>query len=325
MKSSNLVLIFLFILILIGGFYWYKREQKLAAAPKFSEAIVTRDTISTSVLSTGVVKPENRVEVKPSIAGRAEKVLVNEGDKIRKGQTLLVMSSTERAALLDAASARGPEELAKWERLYRETPILAPVAGEIILRNIEEGQTFSTNDAILVMSDRLVIEANVDETDLARVRVGQDVSVTADAYPDQPIQAKVGTIAHEATTVNNVTTYVVKVIPQKANLKGPQFLRSGMTANVRFQLANRENVLTVPPEAVIVENGKYMINKKAPGQEQPVRVPITIGLSDGKRTEVTSGVIEGETVFIAQAPPDDPSANQSGTNPFNPSRGMRKR
>jgi membrane fusion protein, macrolide-specific efflux system len=304
-KSSNLKLIIALVIVVAigGGTYWYKREQKLQSAPKFTDATVTRETIATSVLSTGVVKPENRVEVKPSIAGRAEKVLVQEGDKIRKGQTLLIMSSTERAALLDAASARGPEELAKWEKLYRETPILAPVGGEIILRNIEEGQTFATSD-------------------LARVKVGQDVKVIADAYPDQPIQAKVGTIAREATTVNNVTTYVVKVIPKNA----PEFLRSGMTANVRFQLANRENVLTVPPEAVIVENGKYMITKRVAHQEQPVRVPITIGLSDGKRTEVMSGVTEGETILISQAPAEDPNAGQAGSNPFGgPPRGMRKR
>lgn len=321
-KSSRFkfLLVGLLILVLGGGWFWYRRAQKLDAAPKYNEVKVTRETIGMSVLSTGVVKPENRVEVKPSIAGRAEKVLVVEGDKIRKGQTLLIMSSTERAALLDAASARGPEELAKWEKLYRETPILAPVGGEIILRNIEEGQTFSTSDAILVMSDRLVVEANVDETDLARVKVGQDVKVVADAYPDQPIHARVGTIAREATTVNNVTTYVVKVIPKKA----PDFMRSGMTANVRFQLANRENVLVVPSEAVAVDNGKYMILKGSPVGVEPVRSAITIGLNDGKRTEITSGVSEGETVLIPQVA-EDTGANPSGTNPFGPPRGMRKR
>ena len=306
-KSSRFkfLLVGLLILVLGGGWFWYRRAQKLDAAPKYNEVKVTRETIGMSVLSTGVVKPENRVEVKPSIAGRAEKVLVVEGDKIRKGQTLLIMSSTVRAALLDAASARGPEELAKWE---------------IILRNIEEGQTFSTSDAILVMSDRLVVEANVDETDLARVKVGQDVKVVADAYPDQPIHARVGTIAREATTVNNVTTYVVKVIPKKA----PDFMRSGMTANVRFQLANRENVLVVPSEAVAVDNGKYMILKGSPVGVEPVRSAITIGLNDGKRTEITSGVSEGETVLIPQVA-EDTGANPSGTNPFGPPRGMRKR
>lgn len=309
-------------LILVVAGIWYFKFRKSEPVLEYTNAYVTRETLSTSVLSTGVVKPENRVEIKSSIAGRAEKVLVNEGAKVRKGQTLLIMSSTERAALLDAASSRGPEELEKWKKLYRETPILAPVSGEIILRNIEEGQTFSTSDSILVMSDRLVVEANVDETDLARVKIGQDVHVIADAYPDQPIRARVGTIAHEATTVNNVTTYVVKVIPVKA----PEFLRSGMTANVRFQLANRENVLIVPSEAVVVENGKYMIYKRAgePGHEKPTKFPITVGLSDGKRTEVTSGVNENETILIAPQTAND-AAPQSGSNPFGMPRGPRRR
>ena len=318
MKKLSLALLALVIVFALWFFKFRKTEQ----APEYTNAVVARETLSTSVLSTGVVKPENRVEIKSSIAGRAERVLVNEGDRVRKGQTLVIMSSTERAALLDAASSRGPEELEKWKSLYRETPILAPVSGEVILRNIEEGQTFSTADAILVMSDRLVVEANVDETDLARVRVGQNVKVIADAYPDQPIEARVGTIAHEATTVNNVTTYVVKVIPVKA----PKFLRSGMTANVRFQLANRENVLTVPSEAVVVENGKYMIFKNSgePGREVPTKFPITVGLSDGKRTEITTGVSEGEAVLIPPQVLQD-AAPDSGSNPFGMPRGSRRR
>ena len=102
----------------------------------YREAPVKRGKIEVSVVSTGVVQPENRLEIKPPIAGRVEQVLTREGQKVRKGQILAWMSSNERAALLDAARAKGPEEVARWEELYRATPILAPISGTIILRPI---------------------------------------------------------------------------------------------------------------------------------------------------------------------------------------------
>lgn len=300
--------------------YFYLKNSK-GKTLQYVPVKVERGSIVTTVLSTGTVNPENRVEVKPPIAGRAESVLVKEGDHIKRGQTLVLMSSTERAALLDAARARGKEELKKWEELYRATPILAPVAGTIIQRQIEPGQTFAVSDSILVISDRLIVEAQVDETDLARIKVGQRAEIVLDAYPDRPIEAKVGSIAYESTKVNNVTTYVVKTIPNEE----PNFMRSGMTANVRFEIESRIDTLVVPSEVIKVEGGQTFVFKEGQTPDRPRKELVTTGLSDGKQTEILSGVEEGEVLFIPQVITKDGGNESRGTNPFGPPSRPRRR
>ncbi len=89
------------------------------------------------VSTTGVVEPQNRVEIKPPIAGRIEEILVKEGDKVKKGDILCLMSSTERAALLDAAHLKGEKELKYWEEVYKPIPLIAPIDGEVIVRAAE--------------------------------------------------------------------------------------------------------------------------------------------------------------------------------------------
>ncbi len=308
-------------LLVLGGisFGVYKYRASRSSKVSYKSEVAERTTIAQTILSTGSVKPVTRVDIKSPISGRAEKVLVNEGDHVRKNQVLALTSSTERAALLDAARDRGPEELAKWEELQRPVPILAPISGEIILRAIEPGQTFATTDVILAMSDRLMVEALVDETDIAQVKKGQEAQIVLDAYPDQPFSGKVYKIAYDATTTNNVTTYHVDVLPDDI----PAFMRSGMTANVTFEIAKKVDVVAVPTEAIKVRDGrKVVLVPGASGDERSRMVEVETGMTDGKRTEIVSGLNEGATVLIVQA---KTSAAEQGTNPFMPSRPSGKR
>jgi membrane fusion protein, macrolide-specific efflux system len=313
-KSKSIWLILLVVIVFVsGGLWWRTRSAKPSAT--YREARVTRETLSLTILSTGGVKPETRVDIKPSIAGRAETVLVKEGDRVRKGQTLVWMSSTERAALIDAARAKGAEEEKKWEELYRPVPIVAPITGTVILRSIEPGQSFATTDPILAMSDRLTVEAQVDETDIAQIKQNQQAVIVLDAYPNEKIEGKVEKIAYEATTTNNVTNYNVVVIP----LKTPDFMRSGMTANVTFEITKKENILVVPTEALKVREGRSyaLVKREGDNKSEPKEIEVKTGLTDGKQTEIAGGLDEGETVLIGVASLE---TTKSGTNPFMPTR-----
>ena len=235
-------------IIIVAGtasaiWFWRARAEKTTP---YQEIRVQRDSLATFVLTTGMAQPQNRLEIKSPVAGRVEESLAREGEKVRKGQILAWMSSTERAALMDAARAKGATELAYWEQLYKPTPLVAPLDGDIIARKIEPGQTVTASDILYVMSDRLIIEAQVDETDIGRIVVGQTADITLDAYPQDVIPSKVDQIAYEAKTVNNVTTYLVDVLPGKV----PAFLRSGMTANIKVLTAATNRVLVLPSEAV---------------------------------------------------------------------------
>ena len=293
----------------VGGFLAWRESQPTASS--FRAHKVTRGDLEITILSTGAVQPKNRLEIKPPLAGRAEEVLVNEGDRVRKGQLLLWMSSTERAALLDAARARGPDELRRWEEFYRATPVLAPIDGTVILRNVEPGQSFTNNDAVLVIADRLMVEALVDETDIAQVRIGQTAYITLDAYASDRIPAKVDAIAYEAKTVNNVTTYTVDVVPNQT----PPFMRSGMTSNVSFLVAHRRGVLVLPTQAVRTRDGRHyvLVPSDARGAE-PIQKTVATGITDGKQFEIVAGLDEGDIVLLPEIRTGN--SRNGGVNPF---------
>ncbi|MBU0715492.1 MAG: efflux RND transporter periplasmic adaptor subunit [Verrucomicrobia bacterium] len=283
--------------ILVAGaadavWFWRARATEI---PQYQEVRVVRDSLKTFVLTTGMAQPQNRLEIKSPVAGRVEEALVREGDKVRKGQILAWMSSTERAALMDAARAKDATELAYWEQLYKPTPLVAPLDGDIIARKIEPGQTVTASDILYVMSDRLIIEAQVDETDIGRIVVGQTADITLDAYPQDVIPGKVDQIAYEAKTVNNVTTYMVDVLPGKV----PAFLRSGMTANIKVLTAATNGVLLIPTEALHTQTNTMVV--WIPNPDDPERhrtVPVVVGLNDGKQAEIIFGLQEGNAVLV---------------------------
>lgn len=275
--------------------------------------------INTKVSATGTVYPRNRLELKPAIAGRVEKILVSEGQKVSSGQILAWMSSTERAALIDSARTQGTESLKYWESAYHMIPIIAPISGTIIDRAIEPGQSVTTTTAILVLSDRLIVKANVDETDIGTVREGQRVIINLDAYPDVHADGTVDLISYESTTENNVTMYVVEILPKTV----PSVFRSGMTANVDIITNTKEHALLLPSDAIYIDNKTnyvwYMKNKKS----DPQKKTVATGLFDDQYTEILSGLTEKDTVAIMaeKAAAEEPAQNG---NPFMPSRKKNK-
>lgn len=300
------------VVLVSGGIIWKKSSNPQVS---FKEYKVERGSLLVSILSTGTVQPENRLEIKAPVPGRMNQILVNEGAKVKKGQILAWMSSTERAALLDAARARGQEEVDRWEEMYRPAPIIAPISGTIILKNIESGQTITSAEAIFAMSDRLTVKAQVDETDIAKIKLHQKAEIVLDAYPEQKIEAQVDQIAYEARTVNNVTTYIVDVLP----VQTPDYFRSGMTANVHFYQDRRDDVLLLPSEALTMMNEKYSVQvKKEDGVEDRL---IEVGVSSGKKTEIISGLAENEIVVKPDLAKSD---KQKSSNPFSPFGGGRR-
>jgi len=233
--------------LLVLGWGAYKFwPHKSGQSFSYQAVTVTRGDLSKTVEASGNVAPQNRVDLHPPFAGRLEDVLVHEGDWVKKGQVLAWLSSQERASLLDAARAQGPDELKKWEDLYKPTPMLSPISGTIIASIFEPGQGIASTDAVITVSDRLIVKAAVDETDIAQVKVGQKAHMTLDAYPTQPFEGKAVQIAYDAIIVSNVTNYTVEVAADKI----PPFMRSGMTATVDFYTDKHPNVLQIPNEAI---------------------------------------------------------------------------
>jgi macrolide-specific efflux system membrane fusion protein len=266
------------------------------------------------ISTTGTVLPKNRLAIKPPVNGRVENVLVQEGEKVKIGQVLSWMSSTDRAALLDNARGQGEDVLKYWQDVYKPIALLAPIDGEVIVATTQPGQTVTTADSVVVLSDHLIVRAQVDETDIGGVKLGQKAVITLDAYPDTKIKAGVDHIYYESQTVNNVTIYNVDLMPEET----PLYFRSGMNATVNFVAQSKDNVLLVPTEAVHVEKGESFVLVSQPDKE-PMKREVKTGMSDDKNTEIVSGISESDTLVLKSKKYTIPK-NATGTNPFMPAR-----
>ena len=309
------------LLVLVGGWLGFRRiSNEQSETPLYEPVELIRTRLETVMEATGVVEPRNRLEIKPPIGGRIDEVLVEEGQQVVKGDIVARMSSTERASLLDAAKARGPEVLHKWEDIYKSTALLAPLDGAIIARNTEPGQTVTTADPILVLSDRLIVSARVDETDIGFVKVGQPARITLDAYRDVTVQGVVRRIAYDAETVNNVTIYAVEVEPTDL----PAFMKSGMTATVGFLIDDIPDALTLPSDAVSTEEGKsvVLIDDGDPGTP-PERYRVLTGLTSEGRIEILAG-LQGHEQVVRKTY-RRAVAREGGSTPFMPGPPSRKK
>ncbi|MGI6681136.1 MAG: efflux RND transporter periplasmic adaptor subunit [Bdellovibrionota bacterium] len=292
--NKKVITILIIFTIAFLGFKWptssYVKKENFS---NYDSYIVKKGVIKITVLTTGTVQPQNRLSIKPPIAGRVEEILVNEGDNVQKGELLAWMSSSERAALLDAARAKSKNELKKWQEYYKPTPIYAPIDGTVILRAVEPGQTFANQESVFILSDRLVVKAQVDETDLGNIKIGQETNILLDSYSNDKIKGKVVHIAFDSTTVNNVTTYLVDVEPQDSS----DIMRSGMTANVTFYIKEKANLLTVPESAIKYKDGLSFVEIKNEKNEI-IKKKVAIGDSDDENVEIKSGLNEGDKILI---------------------------
>ncbi len=130
--------------------------------------------------------------------------------------------------------------------------IYSPIDGVVTNRAVEEGQTvassFSTPEIFTIAQDltQMKVEANVDETDIGQVKVGQRVEFTVDAYPDEKFAGSVSQIRLKPTTTSNVVTYTVIINAPNPDLK----LLPGMTASITVYVEEVNDVLTVPYKAI---------------------------------------------------------------------------
>ena len=172
----------------------------------------------------------------------------------------------------------------------------------------------ASSDVILVLSDRLVISGQFDETDIGRIRKGQDALITFDAYPDVKLEGVVDHVAYESEIVSNVTIYNVDVLPKDM----PEIMRSGMSVTVEVIEKKAVGVLTIPASAIHYDGErKFVLVRDRRGKitERDIKT----GLNNDQTAEVISG-LSAEDSVIAQDTAYLPKRKKSGTNPFLPQR-----
>lgn len=195
------------------------------------------------------------------------------------------------------------------------TVIRSPIAGTIITRSVDAGQTvaasLNTPTLFVIANDlkQMQIEANVDESDIGQIQQGQKVRFTVQAWPEERFDGSVTQIRRQPTTISNVVNYTVVV--RASNHEGK--LLPGMTATVDFVVDRAENALLAPNAALrFVPAGEKPATLPAgegrlytlDAQEKLQMLKIRTGVSDGSKVVVSgAGVQEGMKVVSGMAPP----------------------
>lgn len=184
---------------------------------------------------------------------------------------------------------------AQWAR------IIAPSAGVVIARGVEEGETvvggtsaFGGGTALFTIADlsTLLVKAAINEVDIGKVKRGDRVALTVDAFPGDTAEGVVRLVPPAARQQERVRVFDVEI----EVTGGQRFLRPGMTANVRISGPVRTQVVRVPVEAVLLQEGKPIVYKIGGSGPQPVAV--TLGLSDLFYVEVTGGLALGDSIAL---------------------------
>lgn len=208
------------------------------------------------------------------------------------------------AALVQAAIALEDAE----ERL-RDVEIRSPIDGILLKKEVEEGQIVAsgisatsggTPIAQVADTSVMIVETHVDETDVGRIRVGQEAEIKVDAEPDRPISGKVDLIPPLGELESNLRVYKVRVLVAGEDVAR---LRAGYTAGVEILYDVRKNVLSVPIESVRKEGDQYYVY--VPDSKSRKRVDIRIGRDDGERVEVLEGLDEDAEILIVNVVTND--------------------
>jgi HlyD family secretion protein len=181
--------------------------------------------------------------------------------------------------------------------------LIAPISGIVLSRDTDKGSAVipisSAYGGTMIMTLADVSEkhfrGDVDEADIGKVHLGLPARIYVEAYPDEPFKAELTHISPRGREKEDIINFEIRTIVSDQENR----LRVGMSADAELILEEHENVLVIPEGAVIYEDGKTFVNIQDDSVEEGMRkVEIIKGISDGLRTEVLSGLEEGQVVVL---------------------------
>ncbi|OAI23023.1 efflux RND transporter periplasmic adaptor subunit [Methylomonas koyamae] len=306
-----------------------KKGQLLAQLDltKLNDA-VTRSKAELAAAQASVAQARATVAESKAALTRMRQVAEISGGKVPAQTELEKAEATLQRAVANEASAKASVDQAQAALKTDETnlakgTIHSPVDGVVLSRNIEPGQTVvsaMTIPVLFTLAEDLTnmeLQVKVDEADVGKVKVGQSASFTVSAWPTHDFPATIQRVSLGSTTVDNVVTY--KTVLQVRN--DDLALRPGMTATATIVTARRDKVLLVPnaalrftpPEAAEAKPEGSFVSRLLPrppaepkkhngtakptspqiwildDNQQPKAMPVEIGESNGRLTEIVSG------------------------------------
>jgi HlyD family secretion protein len=225
----------------------------------------------------------------------------------REGARAQIVVDTAKLKQARAQVMQSQASLKQLEEQLSYTTIVAPMDGVILSRDVEIGDAVSSilvlgSTATLVMTEgdttQVYVQGKVDEADIAHVYMNQPARIKVESFRDRVFNGRVTKIAPLGVEKDNVTTFEVRV---SIDNPGGE-LKANMTANAEILLDEHKGVLNVPENAVMYDNQKNAA-VEIPDKSQKEgkrKVAVKVGLSDGSKTEILSGLKEGDQVILQQ-------------------------
>ena len=234
-------------------------------------------------------------------ADRNYKMALNK-QNVAKAQVTVLKAKIAQA---QAEMARDKANLAQLEEQLSYTDIVSPIDGIVLSRDVEMGDAVSSilvlgSSATLVMTlgdtSEVYVKGKVDESDIGKVYLGQPARIKVESFKDKTFNGKVTKISPMGVEKDNVTTFEVRV---SINNPGGE-LKAEMTANAEIILEEHKNVLQIPEGAIIYDKDKKASVEIPDPKEKEgkKKLAVNIGISNGAKTEVLSGLKEGDQVVL---------------------------
>ena len=316
---------------IIGGIFWYikSREPKTT----YTTADVEKGTLAQTVSVTGKINPNEQIDLTFKTTGILKSISVDVGDTVKKGQILAVIDtgsllsqlrqaeaqvkyqeeilddiedkddedddaySSEQKRAQEAQVTQAQEGVNAIKDQLRDIRMISPIDGIVIRRTADPGETvvLSLNSPVITIAQKedLLIQANVPESDIVKIQIGQKAEVTFDAFPVEEIfGATISQIDPASTVIQDVVYYRIKL---KLDNLDPR-LKAGMSANIDVHTNQKDNVLMVPQRAIKTEGNKKFVDVLQIDNTTK-KVFVETGLEgDEGMVEITSGLKGGEKV-----------------------------
>lgn len=205
------------------------------------------------------------------------------------------------AAQAAVASAQAGVTLAREN--FENSIIRSPITGEVIVKYKENGEMISPGVPMLRLADKsnVYVRAEVDESDIGWLKLGQKAVVTSDAYPDKTYHGKVTFIGEsigKRQIIPEDPTKIsdAKVLDVKILLEPGHPFKLGMTVDSELHVFEKDNVVLLPKDAVIKKDGKTLV-REFNGKAEVIDA-VTLGTSDDMHAEILCCLEEGDKVFL---------------------------
>ena len=221
---------------------------------------------------------------------------------VSKAQVTVLRAKISQA---QAQVAQDQANLKQLEEQLSYTDIVSPIDGIVLSRDVQMGDAVSSilvlgSSATLVMNlgdtSEVYVKGKVDESDIGKVYLGQPARIKVESFKDKTFNGKVTKISPMGVEKDNVTTFEVRVSIQNPGGE----LKAEMTANAEIILEEHKSVLQIPEGAILYDKDKKasveIPNPK--GKDGKNKIAVNIGISNGAKTEVLSGLKEGDQVVL---------------------------